>query len=67
MKKNRFTYYILLISLLSFNNFYAQQESKTPNVIFYLSDDQDLLDYGVYGNPKVETRSQKQKTPTIDA
>ena len=38
-----------------FNNFYAQQESKPTNIIFYLSDDQDLLDYGVYGNPKVET------------
>ena len=40
---------------LFFNSFYAQQESKPANVIFYLSDDQDLLDYGVYGNPKVET------------
>ena len=32
-----------------------RQESKPTNIIFYLSDDQDLLDYGVYGNPKVET------------
>ena len=55
MRKNRHIYYILLISLLYFNPFYAQQESKTPNIVFYLSDDQDLLDYGVYGNPKVET------------
>jgi len=55
MRKNRLIYYILLISLLYFNSFYAQQESKTPNIVFYLSDDQDLLDYGVYGNPKVET------------
>ena len=38
-----------------FNPFYAQQESKTPNIVFYLSDDQDLLDYGVYGNPNVQT------------
>ena len=55
MKKNRLTYYILLIFLLSFNSFYSQQESKTPNKVFYLSDDQDLLDYGVYGNPNVQT------------
>ena len=55
MKKNRLTYYILLIFLLSFNSFYSQQESKTPNIVFYLSDDQDLLDYGVYGNPNVQT------------
>ncbi len=52
---NRLTHYILLISLLFLNSLYAQQESKTPNVIFYLSDDQDLLDYGVYGNPNVQT------------
>ena len=55
MRKNRLTYYILLISLLYFSPFYAQQESKTPNIVFYLSDDQDLLDYGVYGNPNVQT------------
>ena len=55
MKKNRLIYYILLIFLLSFNSFYSQQESKTPNIVFYLSDDQDLLDYGVYGNPNVQT------------
>ena len=55
MKINCSTYYFTLIFLLFFNNFYAQQESKPTNIIFYLSDDQDLLDYGVYGNPKVET------------
>ena len=55
MKINGFTYYFALIFLLFFNSFYAQQESKPTNIIFYLSDDQDLLDYGVYGNPKVET------------
>ena len=26
-----------------------------PNIIIYLADDQDQLDYGVYGNPKVVT------------
>ena len=55
MKRNGLTYYILLIFLLHFNSFYAQKDSKTPNIVFYLSDDQDLLDYGVYGNPNVQT------------
>jgi len=56
MRKNGLTYYyILLISLLYYNSFYAQQTVTLPNVVFYLSDDQDLLDYGVYGNPNVET------------
>ena len=55
MKINGSTYYFALIFSLFFNNFYAQQESKPTNIIFYLSDDQDLFDYGVYGNPKVET------------
>jgi N-sulfoglucosamine sulfohydrolase len=29
--------------------------TKQPNFIFYLADDQDQLDYGCYGNPKVST------------
>ena len=29
--------------------------SEKPNFIFYLADDQDQLDYGCYGNPKVST------------
>jgi len=55
MKINELTYYVTIIFLLFFNSFCAQQESKPTNIIFYLSDDQDLLDFGVYGNPKVET------------
>ncbi len=55
MKRNGLTYYILSIFLLHFNSFYTQNDSKTPNIVFYLSDDQDLLDYGVYGNPNVQT------------
>ena len=38
----------------------AQEKPFKPNFIFYLSDDQDLLDYGIYGNPKV-------CTPAVDA
>ena len=29
--------------------------SKTPNIIFYLADDQDKYDYGCYGNDKIHT------------
>jgi N-sulfoglucosamine sulfohydrolase len=30
-------------------------DQEQPNFIFYLADDQDQLDYGCYGNPKVMT------------
>ena len=53
-------YYLHLIVLFSFFWLQAQDSSTTPNFIFYLADDQDLLDYGVYGNPKVHT-------PAVDA
>ena len=53
-------YYLHLIVLFSFFCLQAQDSSTTPNFIFYLADDQDLLDYGVYGNPKVHT-------PAVDA
>ena len=29
--------------------------AEKPNIIFYLADDQNQLDYGCYGNPKVKT------------
>tara|TARA_B100001175_G_scaffold184079_2_gene156375 strand:- start:8081 stop:9481 length:1401 start_codon:yes stop_codon:yes gene_type:complete len=52
----------LFLFLLIFNFSYSQINSNitNPNFIFYLADDQDLLDYGVYGNPKVHT-------PAVDA
>ena len=53
-------YYLYLIVLFSFFWLQAQDSSTTPNFIFYLADDQDLLDYGIYGNPKVHT-------PAVDA
>ena len=34
-------------------------QSRQPNIIFYLADDQDVYDYGCYGNEKV-------KTPAVD-
>ncbi|MRI02413.1 sulfatase-like hydrolase/transferase [Kriegella sp. EG-1] len=30
-------------------------QSKQPNIVFYLADDQDIYDYGCYGNEKVYT------------
>ena len=30
-------------------------QSKQPNIVFYLADDQDIYDYGCYGNEKVHT------------
>ena len=30
-------------------------ESAHPNIVFYLADDQDVYDYGCYGNEKVHT------------
>jgi uncharacterized sulfatase len=36
-----------------------QSDIKKPNIIFYLADDQDIYDYGCYGNDKV-------KTPAVD-
>ena len=53
-------YYLYLIVLFSFFWIQAQDSSTSPNFIFYLADDQDLLDYGIYGNPKVHT-------PAVDA
>jgi uncharacterized sulfatase len=32
-----------------------QYQSRQPNIIFYLADDQDVYDYGCYGNEKVNT------------
>lgn len=47
-----YIYFIFIFSSI----FICGQENKiSPNFIFYLSDDQDLLDYGAYGNPKVYT------------
>ncbi|MFD0835656.1 sulfatase [Mariniflexile aquimaris] len=37
----------------------SQNQSTQPYIIFYLSDDQDVYDYGCYGNEKV-------KTPDVD-
>ncbi|GAA4945632.1 sulfatase [Algibacter agarivorans] len=65
---NIFKHYLLLITILVFcagcvnkrssDNIYVRNENtleKQPNLIFYLADDQDVYDYGCYGNEKVNT------------
>ncbi len=37
-----------------------KESIERPNFIFYLADDQDQLDYGCYGNPKVSTSNVDQ-------
>ena len=49
-----------LVFLLACKSLIAQSNKvielkEKPNFIFYLADDQDQLDYGAYGNPKVHT------------
>ncbi|MFS4482778.1 sulfatase [Hyunsoonleella sp. 2307UL5-6] len=54
---------IVIISLTSCGNSDKNKEQFTeadfdvekPNLIFYLADDQDVYDYGCYGNEKVNT------------
>lgn len=49
---------IFLISLVYLNNtacISTKKKNERPNFIFYLSDDQDQLDYRIYGNNLVPT------------
>ncbi|MDG1398878.1 MAG: sulfatase [Polaribacter sp.] len=61
MKSVKINYFFIIISFIIFNErAFAQENSRSisndrQNFIFYLADDQDLLDYGCYGNPKVST------------
>ena len=48
----------LAILFLSCNTSSSQKNNyndQKPNIIFYLADDQDVYDYGCYGNEKVKT------------
>ena len=47
--------FILFLAFLSISCETKYNEHQRPNFIFYLADDQDQLDYGAYGNPKVHT------------
>jgi len=37
------------------NDNIEENQNRKPNIIFYLADDQDVYDYGCYGNEKVNT------------
>lgn len=54
---NFIKYIIIPLLLLLFNNISNNEVniSDKPNFIFYLSDDQDQLDYSIYGNDLVES------------
>ena len=57
--KNIFLLFLLVVltackSIVAQSN-KASKLKENPNFIFYLADDQDQLDYGTYGNPKVIT------------
>lgn len=46
---------ILFLSCNSSSSQKKKNDYKKPNIIFYLADDQDVYDYGCYGNEKVNT------------
>ena len=48
--------FVFFLSITSVNPFTQTEDNRVqPNIIIYLADDQDQLDYGVYGNPNVVT------------
>lgn len=65
MKTLKYGFLIVLLAIFSMCKSTATDTSTSeipapsnlekPNFIFYLADDQDQLDYGCYGNPKVMT------------
>lgn len=44
-----------LQAVQSLNSKSTTVEAKRPNIVFFLADDQDLYDYGCYGNEQVHT------------
>lgn len=58
--RNRFNLFAMLMLLLFAactmdNSSGVDRDSQKPNMVFYLADDQDIYDYGCYGNDKVHT------------
>ena len=47
---------ILIILLFLIHTNTSHNHQNKPNFIIYLSDDQDILDYGLHGNNNVETK-----------
>jgi arylsulfatase A-like enzyme len=60
---NRCLKYFVLISIIFYlpsssckaKELPSEKDNSQPNIIFYLADDQDKLDYGCYGNDKIHT------------
>ena len=47
---------LLILLIISFGFFKESNKDKVkPNIIFYLADDQDQIDYGIYGNNLIKT------------
>jgi uncharacterized sulfatase len=45
----------ILVLLIPVMHAGCEPQQSLPNIIFFLSDDQDIYDYGCYGNEKVHT------------
>ena len=58
--KNLFIGFIALLTIACKDNTKENQQSTQPNLIFFLADDQDVYDYGCYGNEKVNTAAVDQ-------
>lgn len=56
IRPDRFSLLVVFLMVFSLAN---AKKSEQPNLIFYLADDQDIYDYGCYGNDKI-------KTPAVD-
>ncbi len=52
-KTQIFRFRFLILWLVGFNSFYAQ--NSRPNIIIFISDDQSQIDVGCYGNEDVHT------------
>src|SRR6187402_31270 len=53
--KNKLTFLVLSLSLISAISVSGQQNTQRPNIVFILADDLGYTDLGVYGNPFNET------------
>ena len=47
--------FILFLAFISISCETKYNEYQRPNFIFYISDDQDFLDYKIYGNDLIES------------
>lgn len=55
MKIKLFLASIIFLALATFAGTGCTKNYQSPNIIFFLADDQDKYDYGCYGNEKIHT------------